>query len=53
MVKAKILQVNGLEKSLLVIIGCDRQQAVEWVGLYNQNAIVWCGVDAIPELIVL
>jgi len=40
------------EKSLL-IIGCDRQQAVEWGGLYNQNAIVWCGDDAIPELIVL
>ena len=40
------------EPSLLVL-GCTNTQAEDLGRQYRQNAIVWCGDNAVPELIVL
>jgi len=40
------------EPSLLVL-GCTGKQAEDLGRLYKQNAVVLCGDDAVPELVVL
>lgn len=40
------------EPSLLVL-GISRQQATDLGDRLEQNAIVWCGPDAVPELVLL
>ncbi len=40
------------EESLL-ILGLDLEAAKTLGGRYEQNAIVWCGADGVPQLIVL
>lgn len=40
------------EPSLLVL-GCENAQAQELGRLFQQNAIVWCGENVVPELVVL
>jgi hypothetical protein len=40
------------EPSLLVL-GISRQQAMDLGDRLEQNAIVWCGPDAVPELVLL
>ena len=40
------------EESLL-ILGIDQKQAMVIGQAFDQNAIVWCGKNAIPELILL
>lgn len=36
-----------------LVLGCQNTQAKELGTLYGQNAIIWCGDDAIPELVLL
>ena len=40
------------EESFL-ILGIDQKQAMIFGKAFDQNAIVWCGKNAIPELILL
>lgn len=40
------------EKSFL-ILGLDRAAAISLGNSYRQNAIVWCGIDATPKLVLL
>lgn len=40
------------EPSLLVL-GMSKEEGKAFGTRYEQNAIVWCGADAIPELVVL
>ena len=40
------------EASLLVI-GLDLEAARQLAGRWEQNAIVWCGADAVPQLVLL
>ena len=40
------------EKSFLVL-GLSREDARMLGALHEQNAIVWCGPDAVPELVLL
>ena len=40
------------EESLL-ILGLDLEAAKTMGGRHEQNAIVWCGTDGVPQLIVL
>jgi hypothetical protein len=40
------------EPSFLVL-GMSREEAKTFGARYEQNAIVWCGADAVPELVVL
>ena len=39
------------EESYL-IIGIDRTQALELGKLFNQNAVIWVGSSAVPELLI-
>jgi hypothetical protein len=34
-------------------LGISRQQAMDLGDRLEQNAIVWCGPDAVPELVLL
>jgi len=40
------------EKSFLVL-GIDKEAARHWGHRFGQNAIVWAGPDAVPELVLL
>lgn len=40
------------EPSFLVL-GMSREEGKAFGARYEQNAIVWCGADAVPELVVL
>jgi hypothetical protein len=40
------------EKSLLVM-GLPREAAMSIGRQYEQNAIIWCGPDAVPQLVLL
>lgn len=40
------------EPSLLVL-GIERPDAIDLGRAYGQNAIVWCGANAVPELVLL
>ena len=40
------------ERSVL-ILGATRELTIELGHLYEQNAVVWSGADALPELILL
>lgn len=40
------------EMSFLVL-GVSRKEAMELGRRYEQNAVVWCGADAVPELVLL
>ena len=35
------------------VLGLSRETAKKLGKKYNQNAIVWCGTDAVPELVLL
>ena len=40
------------EASLLVL-GLSLEDAKAWGTMHEQNAIVWCGADAVPQLVLL
>ena len=40
------------EASFLVL-GISREEAMDLGRRYEQNAVVWCGADAVPELVLL
>lgn len=33
--------------------GMGEEAAIEWGRTYGQNAVVWCGADAVPRLVLL
>ena len=37
----------------LLALGLSRNETIELGHLFDQNAVVWSGVDGVPELILL
>lgn len=43
----------GSGEDSILVLGLSQQQAIEWGNRFEQNAIVWVGADACPELLLL
>ncbi len=41
------------EEASVLVLGLDRIAACEWGRRYEQNAVLWAGINAIPRLLLL